>query len=72
MRRPALTLVPLRAKVLGADRHVEKKAGSRVGVERNGACDGEFLVWFSRREYVKIDAVKLVETVYFTDRKDQK
>jgi hypothetical protein len=69
--RPAITRIELKSKRIGADEFRQHGIGTACRVERNGACEGEFLIWFPGRYYVKIDAVQLHDTIQYTDNRVQ-
>ena len=73
--RKAKTLIALTAKVVGQDRTVDYKAGKACSVQRNPSNPGEFVIYFkyTRSEAIisKVDAIKITETIQYTDGRDQ-
>lgn len=58
------TLVELPTKRVGVDRIVVQPIGARCRVQRNQACLGEFIIWFSGKYYAKINAIELPNKVH--------
>lgn len=65
--RPAKLLVPLQSKTVGKDEFKMHRAGRKVTVQRSPAEAGIYLVWFAKNQYAKVEAMKLIETIEYTD-----
>ncbi len=65
--RKAKTKVALTAKVIGASRTVEYKAGKACRVQRNPAHPGMFIVWFSKTNVAHLSAEQLPISIAYTD-----
>lgn len=68
MKRPAILKKTVEAKILSGD-HQLKVAGCKCMVERNGGNLGEFLLWFGKRCYARVDAKDLLDTISYVDGK---
>lgn len=66
-RRAGVTQIVLTAKLLGQEKTKSVKAGTRCHVDRNGSNPGEFLVWFSGRYYVRVNAIDLPTSVFLLE-----
>lgn len=69
--RPARLITTVVSKRVGHAEMLERPKGAVCRVERNGGNLGEFLLWFRHRHYVKVDATKLMDTIEFTDGREQ-
>lgn len=73
--RPAKTLVPLTAKVIGKGTTVDYKAGKSCTVQRSPSNPGEFIIYFkyTKTEAIltKVDSIKITETIEYTDGRVQ-
>lgn len=73
--RKAKTLVPLTAKVIGKNMTKDYKAGKACEVQRSPMNPGEFIIYFQNTKTAailcKVDAINLVETIEYTDGREQ-
>jgi len=69
--RAAKLLVPVQTKVVGSDEGRLLKVGKAVKVQRSPAEPGVFIIWVSKKEYAKIPALQLTETIQYTDGREQ-
>lgn len=67
--RKAKTKVPMIAKVIGANRTIEYKAGKACQVQRNPSNPGMFIVYFSKTNITQVPAIQLPEAIEYTDGK---
>lgn len=71
--RPAKTLIPIKAKVVGKDEFVDYKAGKACKVQRDPNNGAQFVIYFEynrakgRAIIHKFPAGELPETIQYTD-----
>ena len=69
--RAAKLLVAVQTKIIGSNDGRTLKAGKTVKVQRSPAEPGVFIIWASKKEYAKITALQLPETIQYTDGREQ-
>ena len=69
--RPAKLLVPVTTKYIGQDDGRSHKAGKKCNVQRSPADPGIFIIWFGKKEYAKVPALELTQTIEYLDGRPQ-
>ncbi|WP_236002473.1 hypothetical protein [Paraburkholderia elongata] len=65
--RPAKLLIEVESKYIGFNVGRKHRAGKKVKVQRSPANPGIFIIWFGKAEVAQVPALRLAQTVEYTD-----
>ncbi|MEX3923097.1 hypothetical protein AB4Y36_03610 [Paraburkholderia sp. BR10936] len=69
--RAAKLLINVDSKYIGLDAGRTHKAGKKCKVQRSPADPGLFIIWFGKTEIAKVPALRLTQTIEYTDGRTQ-